>query len=1261
MPCLFSCFRRDLFVFSSSSSSSSSSRRQRARRKASKKSFLKFRKRLRGNNSGAAAPEPQERRQQFSSWGFPLQPQEGATSRSSNANSNAAGAAVVGDRQDDAHKNDKDGNNSTDPPDAISAAAGAAGGEDARKKPPPPGAVDDNRRINNGDDAKPPPVPPPSGAGTDTGGSTVVAAPVPADADDDSKVYAATTSTQPLHGSSRRGNLSSQIRFSALQQSTGVLDMYTYHRGREGVELRDERTGELLCDVEPTDTNHNVDEPRVVAQVTVKFPLENEPADDDQTDDVATAADDFAPGDNTDGIPPEDRKKAAPLGIRYYKETVAWDLTDPEVATPVEFAADVAENFGLSYAQTMDLAESIQDQLRSFVQDNCTFATPLILKDSSGNKVHDAPPAVAHTLYGDVTGPEDGGLPLSRTKRPSGTIRRSVSKVSSTADKMEKPKAPSSKAPTKRKFSRTIDAKTDEECRQEVLKRLREESRRRIEATTTEDQLVGELVISGEMQCHLCSNPREQCRNVACGVPGHSFCDTHLVERFGLGVHTDPLPLTLEHCPICSLTCTCSSCTQKLDVTWRQFRSKWIKIGSKAPTPRDTTFLNLFQYVRALDIGARQVKEEREEEKEKAKRKRSILVPVRTVDKLPVWEFPREVCEGVDIDPGTENDYRTVFSASGMSILRDVATRTSDVSAAFSPSHATVQEDGSIDFCMACRNHGNLLCCDFCPRAYHAGCLETDTQTSELDWKCPACRREDDGIPEEELDGEPSLSLICTAFKCSFDTASENEKTGLRVLSMIHQMVLLLMDYDFGYVFRQPVDLEQVPEYKTIVSNPMDLGTIASELSGGGYTRRAEEKGIEWVICSVLKDIELVWHNCYSFNCLGSAIYRMADVQRACAGRIQQRSFDYLLSEGIKKEVEDFVLACERQRATTAMSANATDPPRSPATPKARPKITVSKKGQNAQRYPIAILDPDTGLLVKIYTSMNAACSAIDLISSRNYVDEWDFGGHCVPGKLTRLIKDAEPSYTIFGYRWLRLSDLKEGKVAFAETDVKTRKGKKRRKKPNTDEGGRTTEEKCGEPIVGSSVVTVKQETDPLVTLHPSFGGQKDPRVEEASFVFNSVDRFVKESLVTGHVLRGFRSLEDAYNDWLQSIENCTAEDEESRTIEMFKSFYLDGVRNVEGLSWKTNQHHEGESQSFVIDSTREEKKVQGFDGDNGVCHTVIGDSASGSQLVDSNRLADRIPSNGGIAAAELVSPLVTKNNSSENNIIENSKVCAKE
>ena len=50
--------------------------------------------------------------------------------------------------------------------------------------------------------------------------------------------------------------------------------------------------------------------------------------------------------------------------------------------------------------------------------------------------------------------------------------------------------------------------------------------------------------------------------------------------------------------------------------------------------------------------------------------------------------------------------------------------------------------DQNDDVCAGCGEEGDLVCCDFCPAAWHVGCLEGDALTaSQLPemWQCPAC------------------------------------------------------------------------------------------------------------------------------------------------------------------------------------------------------------------------------------------------------------------------------------------------------------------------------------------------------------------------------------------------------------------------------------------------------------------------------------------------------------------------------------------
>lgn len=49
-----------------------------------------------------------------------------------------------------------------------------------------------------------------------------------------------------------------------------------------------------------------------------------------------------------------------------------------------------------------------------------------------------------------------------------------------------------------------------------------------------------------------------------------------------------------------------------------------------------------------------------------------------------------------------------------------------------------VPDDGNADDCHICTKGGELLCCDFCERAYHLYCIHLDA-IPEGDWKCPVC------------------------------------------------------------------------------------------------------------------------------------------------------------------------------------------------------------------------------------------------------------------------------------------------------------------------------------------------------------------------------------------------------------------------------------------------------------------------------------------------------------------------------------------
>ncbi len=70
-------------------------------------------------------------------------------------------------------------------------------------------------------------------------------------------------------------------------------------------------------------------------------------------------------------------------------------------------------------------------------------------------------------------------------------------------------------------------------------------------------------------------------------------------------------------------------------------------------------------------------------------------------------------------------------------------------------------------------------------------------------------------------------------------------------------------------IFREPVELEDFPDYTTIVDQPMDLGTIREKLESRNYRRNSPEE--------FARDVRQVWHNCKVYNKHGSSIWYTAD------------------------------------------------------------------------------------------------------------------------------------------------------------------------------------------------------------------------------------------------------------------------------------------------------------------------------------------------------------------------------------------------
>lgn len=75
-----------------------------------------------------------------------------------------------------------------------------------------------------------------------------------------------------------------------------------------------------------------------------------------------------------------------------------------------------------------------------------------------------------------------------------------------------------------------------------------------------------------------------------------------------------------------------------------------------------------------------------------------------------------------------------------------------------------------------------------------------------------------------------------------------------------------LWNHKFAGPFKQPVDAVRLnlPDYHTIIKNPMDMGTIKKRLEHGWYTKADQ----------CIQDFKLMFTNCYTYNPPGHVVYQ---------------------------------------------------------------------------------------------------------------------------------------------------------------------------------------------------------------------------------------------------------------------------------------------------------------------------------------------------------------------------------------------------
>uniref|UniRef100_A0A3Q2XV94 Zinc finger MYND-type containing 8 n=1 Tax=Hippocampus comes TaxID=109280 RepID=A0A3Q2XV94_HIPCM len=148
-----------------------------------------------------------------------------------------------------------------------------------------------------------------------------------------------------------------------------------------------------------------------------------------------------------------------------------------------------------------------------------------------------------------------------------------------------------------------------------------------------------------------------------------------------------------------------------------------------------------------------------------------------------------------------------------------------------------VPQDGRNDFyCWLCHREGQVLCCELCPRVYHAKCLKLPDEP-EGDWFCPECEK-------------------ITVAECIETQSKAMTMLTIEQLSYLLKFALQKMKQPGTELFHKPVSLDQHPDYAEYIFHPMDLCTLEKNIQKKMYgCTEAFSADVKWIL-----------HNCIIYN-----------------------------------------------------------------------------------------------------------------------------------------------------------------------------------------------------------------------------------------------------------------------------------------------------------------------------------------------------------------------------------------------------------
>ncbi|XP_036007454.1 protein kinase C-binding protein 1 isoform X3 [Fundulus heteroclitus] len=170
-----------------------------------------------------------------------------------------------------------------------------------------------------------------------------------------------------------------------------------------------------------------------------------------------------------------------------------------------------------------------------------------------------------------------------------------------------------------------------------------------------------------------------------------------------------------------------------------------------------------------------------------------------------------------------------------------------------------VPQDGRNDFyCWLCHREGQVLCCELCPRVYHAKCLKLPAEP-EGDWFCPECEKI---TVAECIETQSKAMMMLTTEQLSYLLKFALQKMKQpgdhpRLSSRSpHAASSQRKTFNWTEPFQKPVSLEQHPDYAEYIFHPMDLCTLEKNI----------KKKMYGCTEAFLADVKWILHNCIIYN-----------------------------------------------------------------------------------------------------------------------------------------------------------------------------------------------------------------------------------------------------------------------------------------------------------------------------------------------------------------------------------------------------------